>query len=44
LDGLILFDQSEKLRIESRGEEWTAGARVIEQARKAQGLVSPKSP
>jgi hypothetical protein len=43
LDGLLLFDHSEKMRVEGCGEEWTAGRHVIERARKAQGLPSPKS-
>lgn len=41
--GLFLFDHTEKLHVASCGEEWTAGRHVIERARKAQGLPSPKS-
>jgi hypothetical protein len=37
IDGLMLFDQSQKMRPEGFRESWTAGAHVIEQARKAQG-------
>jgi hypothetical protein len=37
LPGLMLFDHSEKMRVEGCGEEWTAGRHIIERARKAQG-------
>jgi hypothetical protein len=40
IDGLMLFDQSQKMRPEGFRESWTAGAHVIEQARKAQGRRS----
>jgi hypothetical protein len=40
IDGLMLFDQSQKMRPGGFRESWTAGAHVIEQARKAQGLGS----
>jgi hypothetical protein len=43
LDDLLLFDHSEKMRVEGCGEEWTAGRHIIERARKSQGLPSPKS-
>jgi hypothetical protein len=40
IDDLMLFDQSQKMRPEGFRESWTAGAHVIEQARKGQGLGS----
>jgi hypothetical protein len=39
LDGLMLFDQSEKMRRDDFRESWGVGRHVIEQARKAQGMA-----
>jgi hypothetical protein len=43
LDGLLLFDHSEKMHRSGFGEAWCNGRHIIERARKAQGLPSPKS-
>jgi hypothetical protein len=42
LTGPMLFDHSEKMRVEGCVEEWTVGSHVIERAREASmHLVAP---
>jgi hypothetical protein len=43
LDGLLLFDHSEKMHTSGFGESWCDGRHIIERARQAQGLDGPKS-
>jgi hypothetical protein len=43
LDGLMLFDHSEKMHRAGFGESWCYGRHIIERARATQGPPSSKS-
>jgi hypothetical protein len=42
LDGLLLFDHSDRMHKAGIGESWCHGRHIIERARQAQGMAMPR--